>query len=406
MPRLVSVLGLAAMVGACWLMSSDRRRVDWRTVAAGLALQVLLAVLILKTGPGERVFHWANLAANRLLDYSVEGSRFVFGSLVDVPKHGFVFAFFALPPIIFVSALAAWLHHAGLMHRAVALAARAMARTMRVSGGESLVCAANVFAGQSEAPLVVRPLIGRMTRSELMAMMTGGLATMSGSMLIVYAGMGMDAGHLLAASVMSAPAALVCAKIMVPETAVSETMGRTVRDPGSPHANAVDAVSSGATDGLRLALNVAAMLIALISLVAFANGLLSWAGGLLGVPGLSLELVVGLIFSPAALLLGIPWDDAARMGSLLGKKLVLNEFIAYVDLREMAREGCLSPRSVAVATYALCGFANLGSVAMQVGGIGALVPERKRDLSLLGGRALAAGTLACMMTACVAGALL
>ena len=279
--------------------------------------------------------------------------------------------------------------------------AKIMMVAMGTSGTESLAAAANIFAGQTEAPLVVKPYIAGMTRSELLCLMTGGMATVAGGVLAAYVGFGIDAGHLLAASVMSAPAALVCAKLLIPETEVSDTAGNVKADLKTSYTNVIDAAASGASDGLKLALNVGAMLLAFIALIAMINGLLTTVGGWFGFPGLTLEFMMGYAFAPIAFLMGVPTADLLPVGSLLGKKLILNEFVAYLDLKEMM--AILSPRSVVLATYALCGFANFSSIAIQVGGIGVLAPERRKDLAELGLRSLLGGTLACLMTACVAG---
>jgi len=276
-----------------------------------------------------------------------------------------------------------------------------MVVVMGTSGAESLSAAANIFAGQTEAPLVVKPFISKMTRSELLALMTGGMATVAGGVLAAYVGFGIDAAHLLAASVMSAPAALVCAKILLPETEEPMTKGVVKAEIEERSENLVDAAAMGASDGLQLALNVGAMLLAFIALIAMVNGVLGWFGGLLDHPELSLELITGYVLAPVAFMLGVPWNDCQVVGSLLGKKLILNEFVAYLDLtKQMAT---MSPRAVAISTYALCGFANFSSIAIQVGGIGVLAPDRRKDLASLGIKSLIAGTVACLMTACIAG---
>ena len=272
---------------------------------------------------------------------------------------------------------------------------------MGVSGAESLAAAANIFAGQTEAPLVVKPFISKMTKSELLALMTGGMATVAGGVLAAYVGFGIDAAHLLSASVMSAPAALVCAKLMVPETENPTTKGDVKMKIEKTTVNIVDAAAAGAGDGLKLAINVGAMLLSFIALIALFNGLLSWVGGIFNYSELSLELITGYLFSPIAFIMGVPWSDAQVVGSLLGKKLILNEFVAYLDLKNQMTN--LSERSVIISTYALCGFANFSSIAIQVGGIGVLAPERRKDLAMLGIKSLIAGTLACLMTACIAG---
>lgn len=401
MHRFISLFGLLVMVGIAFLLSDERKRVNWRTVLSGIALQLLLGLLILKTSWGQALFEGARSFFTGILAYTNEGSKFIFGSLMEVNKFGFIFFVMVLPTIIFMSSLMSILYHLGLMQIIIKATAKVMVKVMGTSGAESLSAAANIFAGQTEAPLVVRPFINSMTRSEIMALMTGGMATVAGGVLAAYVGMGIDAGHLLAASVMSAPAALVCAKLLVPETGTSKTQGVVTLDISKKTANIIDAAASGAGDGLKLALNVGAMLLAFIALIALINGGLSWLGGLFNYPELSLELVTGYLFSPIAFIMGVPWDEAFKVGALLGKKLIVNEFVAYLDLQQVSQS--LSPRSVIISTYALCGFANFSSIAIQVGGIGTIAPERRKDLAMLGVKSLIGGTLACFMTACIAG---
>ena len=401
MERLLSVVGLLCMVGIGFAFSSDRKKINWRTVGSGLFLQITLGLLILKTSGGQAVFEGARTFFTSILNYTNEGSNFIFGPLMDTNKFGFIFFVMVLPTIIFMSSLMSILYHLGLMQIVIKATAKVMVKLMGTSGAESLSAAANIFAGQTEAPLVVKPFIGKMTNSELMALMTGGMATVAGGVLAAYVGMGIDAGHLLAASVMSAPAALICAKLLVPESEVSETAGEVSMNLPKTTANLIDAAASGAGDGLKLALNVGAMLLAFIALIALVNGCMSWVGSLFGYPQLSMELVSGYLFAPIAFIMGVPWSDAFLVGTLLGKKLIVNEFVAYLDLQKMMGE--LSPRSVVISTYALCGFANFSSIAIQVGGIGTLAPERRQDLARLGMRSLLGGTLACLMTACIAG---
>ena len=311
-----------------------------------------------------------------------------------------------LPTIIFTSALMSILYHLGVMQIVVKGFAWVMVRLMGVSGAESLAAAANIFAGQTEAPLLIRPFIEKMTRSELMSLMTGGMATVAGGVLAAYVGMGIDGGHLLAASLMSAPAAIVCAKLMVPEKEKPITQGEVAIDFKKTTVNLVDAAAFGASEGLKLALNVGGMLLAFVALVALINGFLGWLGSLFGLPEFSLEWLSSYFFFPFAFLTGIPWEDSFAVGALLGKKLVLNEFVAYLDLRELIKVGALQERSIIISTYALCGFANFSSVAILLGGVGALAPSRSHDLARLGIKSLIGGTAACLMTACVAGILL
>lgn len=404
MPKLISFVGLLTMIGIAFLCSSDKKNINWKTVISGVALQLVLGLFILKTDLGRSIFEGARTIFTGLLNYTNEGSRFIFGDLVDSNKFGFIFFTMVLPTILFMSSLMSILYHIGVMQWVIKITAKVMVIVMGTSGAESLAAAANIFAGQTEAPLVIKPFIGRMTRSELLALMTGGMATVAGGVLAAYVSFGIDAAHLLAASVMSAPAALVCAKLLLPEKEDSVTKGTVSVQVEKNTANLVDAAATGASEGLKLALNVAAMLLAFIALIALFNGILGWAGGLFGFPQLSLELITGYLFSPVAWIMGVPWADCMTVGSLLGKKLILNEFVAYLDLAKHL--STLSPRSVAISTYALCGFANFSSIAIQVGGIGALAPERRKDLALLGVRSLIGGTLACLMTACIAGILI
>ena len=401
MERVLSFVGLLTMIAVAFGFSSDRKAINWKTVISGLLLQIFLGLIILKTGFGKAIFEGARSFFTGILSYTNEGSQFIFGSLMDTGKFGFIFFVMVLPTIIFMSSLMSILYHLGVMQIVIKATAKVMVKLMGTSGAESLSAAANIFAGQTEAPLVVKPFIGAMTRSELMALMTGGMATVAGGVLAAYVGMGIDAGHLLAASVMSAPAALICAKLLVPETEESTTKGIVSLDLPKTTANIIDAAASGAGEGLQLALNVGGMLLAFIALIALANGTLGWLGGLVGYPQLSLELITGYIFAPFAFLMGVPSEDIFSVGTLLGKKLIVNEFVAYLDLQQMIPT--LKERSVVISTYALCGFANFTSIAIQVGGIGTMAPERRQDLAKLGIKSLIGGTLACFMTACIAG---
>jgi CNT family concentrative nucleoside transporter len=399
MERWISLGGLGVMVLLAWGMSENRRRVHVRLIISGIVLQFVMAMLLLWTAPGKQVFEAARVAIAQVLDFSNRGAEFVFGS--SFQDH-FV-AFSVLPTIIFVSSLTALLFHAGILQLLVKLMARVMVWVMDVSGAESLCAAANVFVGMTEAPLVIRPYLATMTRSELMAMMTAGMATIAGGVMAAYAGMGADAGHLLAASLMSAPAALVVAKIMVPEVEESPTKGVVRVEVPKTDANLLDAACRGASEGLTLALNVGAMLIAFIALVAMFNWILTLLPDVAGEP-LSLERMLGWVMAPLAWTIGVPWAEAQEVGMLLGKKTIFNEFLAYQDL--IAMKDRLSPRSFTIATYALCGFANFGSMAIMIGGIGGLVPSRRKDIAHYGLRALIAGTIAVLMTACIAGVLI
>jgi concentrative nucleoside transporter, CNT family len=401
MERLVSVVGLLVMVATAFALSENRKNINWRTVVSGIVLQIVLGLLILKTDTGQAIFEGARSFFTGILNFTNKGSEFIFGSLTDGKKVGFLFFTMVLPTIIFMSSLMSILYHIGIMQIIIRGTAKVMVKVMGTSGSESLAAAANIFAGQTEAPLVIRPFIEKMTKSELMALMTGGMATVAGGVLAAYVGMGINAGHLLAASVMSAPAALVCAKLLVPESSLSQTQGEVKAELKRTTVNLIDAAASGAAEGLKLSLNVGAMLLAFIALIAMVNSLFSWFGAFFNYPQLSLELITGYLFAPVAWLTGVPWVDAFSVGTLLGKKLIINEFVAYLDMQKMM--STLQPRSINIATYALCGFANFSSIAIQVGGIGTIAPERRKDLALLGVRSLIGGTLACLMTACVAG---
>ncbi len=395
MERWIPVLGLITMFFLAWLGSENRRRMNWRLIASGLLLQFLMAAMLLRTPLGRAAFTAARSFIERLQFFVDQGSSFVFG---PEWQHHQV-AFKVLPVIIFVSSLTTVLFHLGILQWLVRIMAHIMVWVMDVSGAESLAASANVYVGMTEAPLVVRPYLETMTRSELMAMMTAGMATIAGTVMAAYVTMGVDAGHIMTASLISAPAALVFAKIMVPEVEDSLTKGKVTVHVERLDANILDAACRGASDGMKLAINVAAMLIAFIALVAMVNWLLS----LLGNPGnqpLTMERILSWVFTPLAWLMGVPWQDAGSVGSLLGTRLVLNEFIAYQQLTSI-RES-LSPRAFLIATYAICGFANLGSIGVMIGGIGSLVPNRRRELAQLGLRSMIAGTLACYSTACIA----
>jgi CNT family concentrative nucleoside transporter len=412
MERLVSVLGLGVLVGIAVLFSTNRRHIDWRLVGAGLTLQIAFAAIVHLFPPGQRALEWIRDAAVTLLSFTEDGSRFLFGPLMEADGPvGFVFAFRVLPVIVFFSSLMGVLYHLGIMQRLVLLLARGMKRIMGVSGSESLSVAANVFIGQTEAPLVVRPYIARMTRAELMVLMTGGMATIAGSVLAGYIAFGVDAGHLLAASVMSAPAALVMARILIPETETSLTKGGVeIRDERDT-VNVIDAAADGASQGLKLALNVGAMLLAFIALVALVNALLGWVAswmtaiGLTAWPG-SLQEIFGYVLWPVAWSLGVPAADCFTFAGLLGQKLAINEFVAFAELGRLVAEDAMSERAITIATYSLCGFANFSSISIQIGGIGALAPNRRHDLSRLGLRAMLGGALASSMTAAIAGIML
>ena len=397
------LVGVVALLAICFAFSGKRAVINWRLVGGGVILQILLAFLILMT-PFQAVVDFVSRLFVTVIGYTNEGSRFVFGELVDPAKYGFAFG--VLPTIIFFSSFITILYHYGILQRLVGLFARLMVRFMGTSGAESLSASANIFVGQTEAPLLIRPYVATLTRSEMMAVMTGGFATVAGGVMAAYVGMGIEAKHLLAASVMSAPAALVMAKLMVPETEHSHTAGKVDIEVERPWANVIDAAASGAADGFKLALNVGAMLIAFVALIAMIDWPLGWIGRQAGVPELSLNVILGFACRPLAWVMGVPWAETTQVGTLIGIKTAVNEFVGYIEMGKMIDAGLLSERSQVIATYALCGFSNFSSIAIQIGGIGGMAPERKSDLARLGLRAMVAGSLACFQTATIAGLLL
>lgn len=404
MERLTSLFGYFVMILLAIAMSSHRRRFPWRIVITGTLLQFSLAVLILKTTPGLVLFDTIGNIITALLNCVDQGSVFVFG---EAYKEHF-FAFRVLPTIIFVSALMSVLYHLRIMQSVVWAMAWVMQKLMNLSGAESLAAAANVFIGQTEAPLIIRPYVATMTRSELMALMVGGFATISGGVLAAFVSEGIDASHLLTASVISAPAGILIAKILQPETEEPVTRGSVRTEIKVETTNLIEAAAEGASEGLKLALNVGAMMIAFLALIAALNLLLGYVGTQLGQTW-SLEIFLGYVFAPLAWCLGITWSECKPAGELLGLKMVANEFVAYVQLADCKRYGTpylLSQRTITIMTYALCGFSNFGSIGIQIGGIGAMAPSRRGELAQLGLRAMLGGTLACCMTACVAGVLL
>ena len=406
MGSLLGILGLFTLLSIALLLSENRSAINIKTVLYGLIFQLIFALFILKTPFGAPIFSFLDKSINILIGFSSSGSDFLFKSYIDgVGFHpGLInFAFSTLPTIIFFSSLVAVLYHFGILQAIIKFIARRMQLTLGTSGSETLSVAGNIFLGQTESPLMVRPFVSKMTKSELMAVMTGGFATVSGGVLAIYVSWLTDiqgiAGHLLAASVMSAPAALVVAKIIYPETEESQTMGDVNVNIEQTNINAMEALSNGATDGLKLAANIAAMLIAFISFVAMVNYFLSFGGT-------SMEEIFGIIFRPLAWTMGIPWNEAQLVGMLMGKKIVLTELVAYGDLQNLIRDGMISERSAIISTYALCGFSNFASIGIQLGGIGAMAPERKKDLAKLVTKAMFGGAIASWLTATIAGLLL
>lgn len=393
--------GIVVVLGIAFLLSSAKKSIKPRTILGGLAIQVLFAFIVLKWEVGREALLGLTNLVQSMISYANEGIAFVFGPLGDAENGvGFVFAFQVLVIIIFFSSLISVLYYLGIMQIIIKFIGGGLSKLLGTSKAESVSAAANIFVGQTEAPLVVRPFISKMTQSELFAVMTGGLASVAGSVLVGYALLGVPLEYLLAASFMAAPAGLIMAKMMMPETEeVDDTNFEMEKDTNS--VNVIDAAANGASDGLRLALNVGAMLIAFIALIALINGILGFFGGLVGAPNLSLELILGYIFSPLAFAIGVPWVEAVQAGSFIGQKLVLNEFVAYSSFApEIAN---LSPKTVLVVSFALCGFANLSSMAILLGGLGALAPNRRPDIARLGIRAVAAGTLASLLSAAIAG---
>ncbi len=404
-PRAISALGLVTMIALAWSVSLERRRMPWRTVAWGLGIQLALGVLLLKTTAGQQFFAGANYAVAGLTSYTNAGARFVFGPLMDT---GFSIFANVLPVIVFMASLFAVLYHLGLVQRLVSLMAAGLSRTMGTSGAESLAAAANVFVGMVEAPLLVRPYVERMTRSELFTLMSTGMATVAGSVLVVYAGMLGEgyAGHLVTASFLAAPAGILLSKVMVPETDTPETAHGAPADLERDAVNVIDAASQGALAGLRLAAAIGALLLAFVALLTLANDGLATLGAWLGVADLTFQRVLGWAFAPLAWLMGVPSADVTTVGSLLGVKTVLNEFLAYQELAGLMKAGAIGERSAVLASYALCGFANFGSLAIMLGGLGGMAPGRRGEIASLGLRSILTGTLATLMAGCVAGILL
>ena len=408
LPRLQAVLGLVVMIAGCWIFREKKpgQVFPWRVVGTGVVLQLILAALVLKSPQANQFFTWVNDAFVALMNYSNEGARFLFGDLVSGTA---LVAFSVLPTIIFFSSLMTIGYHSGIMVRVVRVFAKGLARFMGTSGAESLSTVGNIFLGQTEAPLMVRPFLPKMTRSELHCIMVGGFGTVAGGVMAAYVGMLHSAfpdiaGHLLAASIMAAPATVLVSKLLVPETETPETGPDSTIDVPKLHANVIDAAAAGASEGLMLALNVGAMLIAFIALVALGNAMLGAVLGACGLPGLTLQKILGWGFTPVAWLIGISPEESPVVGSLLGVKIVLNEFVAYLDLaKNLGTPHALSPRAAIITAYALCGFANFASIAIQIGGIAAMTPERRKDLATLGMRAMLGGSVVGYMTGGLAG---
>lgn len=411
------LFGLAVLISVAYTLSGNKKSIDWRQIAAGVGMQIVFAVIVILVPGGREFFDAISRVFVKIIDFAMTGAVFVFGDLAKASEFGFIFAFQVLPTIIFFASLMGVLYHIGLMQKVVQGMAWVMLKVLRVSGSESLSVAANVFIGQTEAPLVVRPYIAKMTESELFTMMVGGMATIAGAVLAAYIAMlgGTDevqrlfyARHLLAASVMAAPATIVIAKLLRPETEESLTKGSIHLEVEKTATNVIEAAANGAADGVKLSLNVGGMLLAFFALITMINFPLAWIGEVTGIESLigqtlTLSIILGYILSPLAWIIGIPWSEAMIVGGLIGEKIVINEFVAYLHLGQIKHT--ISEHSVLITTYALCGFANFSSIAIQLGGIGGLAPNRRSDIARLGMRAVLGGTLATMMTATIAGVL-
>ncbi|MEK6547955.1 MAG: nucleoside transporter C-terminal domain-containing protein [Bacteroidota bacterium] len=412
MERFTGLLGIVLILGVSFLMSNNRKAINYRTVGVGLLLQVGLAVFILKTETGQATFQWLGDSINTLLGQADKGAQFVFGSLVDRKLmsqafgsgNDYIFFFKVVPTIIFVAVLVNMFYHLGVLQRVVSTMGKGVHWLMGVSGAEALSNVASTFVGQVEAQIMIKPYLKNMTNSELMASMTGSFACIAGGVMAVYISLGVPAAYLLAASLMAAPGALVISKIMFPETEKSETQGMVKMDIIKTHANLVDAIAAGASEGLKVGMNVIAMLIGFIALIALVDLGLGHIGSWINLPELSMNLILGKVFSVFAFAMGVPAQDVEVAGALMGKKMVVNEFVAYLDMVHLKET--LDPKTIAITSFALCGFANFSSVAIQIGGIGELAPSRRSDLAKLGFKALIAGTLASYLSATLAGLLL
>lgn len=413
MDRLIGLLGIAIILGIAFLLSNNRKAINYRTVGMGLAIQTALAVFILKTPIGRDIFGWLGAKITKVLSFSDEGAKFVFGVLADdakmgavFPNAGFIFFMRIIPTIIFVACLVNIFYYFGIMQKIVEVLARGLNYIMKVSGAEALSNISSAFVGQVEAQIMIKPYLKGMTNSELMSSMTGSFACIAGGVMATYIMFGVPAAYLIAASIMAAPGALAIAKIMHPETGEPETQGKVKLETKKEFSNLVDAISAGCSDGLRVGLNVAAMLIGFLALIALINYILGHIGGIGGYPELSLNTILGGLFAGLAWCMGVPGNETMTAGALMGTKLVANEFVAYLQLKDIMAAGTLSPKTIAIVSFALCGFANFGSVGIQIGGISALEPSRRADLAKLAFRALIAGTLASYLSATLAGMLI
>lgn len=413
MDRFIGLLGIVLLLGIAYTMSNNRKAINWRTVGVGLALQAILAIFILKTPIGKAIFQKLGDWVTKIINFSNEGAKFVFGPLAEVPAvekafggGGFIFFFNIIPTIIFVAVLVNILYHIGVMQFVVKQLAKGMKALMGISGSEALSNISSAFVGQVEAQIMIKPYLKGMTNSELMASMAGSFACIAGGVMATYIQFGVSAEYLIAASIMAAPGALAIAKIMYPETEESETKGTVTLKVAKEHTNLIDAISAGCSDGLKVGLNVLAMLVGFLALIAFVNYGLGKIGGLVGFPQLSFDSILGYLFAGFAWCMGVPASEVVQAGSLMGTKLAANEFVAYLKLSPMIKSGTLSPKTIAIVSFALCGFANFGSLGIQVGGISALEPSRRNDLTKLAFRALICGTLASYVSATLAGLLI
>lgn len=412
MQNLTGILGIFLILGVAYAFSNNRKAINFRTVGVGIGLQFLLALFILKTSTGKAVFGTLGAWVTRVIDFANDGGAFVFGPLADIEAvnrafggGGFIFFFKIVPTIIFVAVLVNIFYHFGIIQFIIKWLAKGMKWLMHVSGAEALSNIASTFVGQVEAQIMIKPYLKGMTKSELMASMAGSYACIAGGVMATYIQFGVKAEYLIAASIMAAPGALAIAKLMFPETETSETSGEVKLKVAKEHTNVIDAISAGCSDGLKVGLNVLAMLIGFLALIALLNFILGKLGGLMSIPNLSIELILGYLFSGFAWAMGVPSAEIVEAGSLMGTKLAANEFVAYLQLKDFIDAGTLSPKTIAIVSFALCGFANLGSLGIQIGGISALEPSRRKDLTQVAMRALVAGTLASYMSATFAGLL-
>ena len=406
MSKLLSIAGLCIILLFSVIISNDRKNINKKMIVTGLILEFILALAVLKIPFVESFFNVIGAGVNQLFLFTGQGSSFLFGSLLDTKKTGFIFAFQILPTIVFISAFMSILYYYNIMQTLIKYLGAAVKKLLNTSGAETMNAVANIFVGQTEAPLFVRPYIPSMTRSEITAMMIAGMGSISVGAMAGYVGLGISAKHLITASVMSAPASLIISKILYPETEKPATLGKIEITSEQKHRTVIEAFSEATSQGLSLALNVGAMLLTFLALIALVNSLLTTLGGFIGISDLNLSWILGRLFAPLAFILGIPSNEILLAGNLLGQKLVMNEFVAYISLGDAIKSGALSPRTITIMTYALCGFANISSIGIQLGGIGGLAPERKSDIAQLGIKALIGGTLVTLMNAAIIGILI